>query len=101
MVQIRGKQRTDMGYDLVNILTIRADEPSEKNIIVPNPHLASLTDQALHQMDLRALAKIVGSRFETQSQHGDVLLFRAQNDFDRPIQMRLIAGQDRREKWQF
>ena len=71
-VHIVGKQRADVGYDLVNESAVGANQAPKRNILVPDADLAAFANQVLDQVNHGAFAQIVGAGFETQAKDGDI-----------------------------
>src|SRR5882762_3820894 len=89
-----------MGNYLFNVLAVRADEPAQEHIVIPDPDLPPFPKEPLHQLDVRTLSQIVGGSLETQSQHADLLLASCQHHLYSTFEVLLIARQDGLEQWQ-
>src|SRR5712692_2212413 len=100
LLEAGAQQRTNMRNYLLNVLAIGADEPAQRDVVIPDLDLAALTEQALDQLHLRALAQVVRRGFETQTQHGNVAFSGLQNHFHGALQMSFVTGQDGFEQGQ-
>ena len=53
-----------MGNHLLNILPVRADQVTQRHIIIPDPNLPAFAEETFHKLDLWALPQIVGGSFK-------------------------------------
>jgi hypothetical protein len=74
LFKVGRKQGADVRNHFFNILAVGAGELTEGDVLVPNADLAAFAEQALDELNLRALAQIVSAAFETQSKNRNVSL---------------------------
>src|SRR5437764_1333844 len=80
--EIGGEQRANVGNHFFDVLAIRTRQPSDGNVLIPDPHLAALTQKPLDQLHLGTFSQVIRPGFEAKSQHADLLLSRLQDGVD-------------------
>src|SRR6188472_1367753 len=76
----------------LDVLAIRPEEAGRLDDRVEDPHVESLSDEKLRELDVWTFAKVVGFRLEAQSEQGDGSLARVKDASCRQPKVRLVAA---------
>src|SRR5436305_11145419 len=72
LAQVADQKRANVGNGMFDVFAVGADQASEGNIVIPDFKLSPFSKQVLDKLNLRALAKIVSRRLETQPKNGNL-----------------------------